>query len=237
MTNARIASSIGPARAEARHPRGLAAQAGLTLINWPAQSRAGRGHNRLPPGRLLAHFFRTGMDQEGLQRVDLTRSPTLVNSRYVRTPAIALVTGPRAFTDTRYWVDAYPLRQFNAGEDNEKCRSTISGGRSIAARGPSEGKPSLSMQGGPRSSPLPLHVRDQSPLRPGVAVDVALGRLDGAMAGEELDVAQAASRAMNVAGGEGDEAAPPGASVSRLYQESLGLTDVGPIAHSDGGYG
>ena len=81
-----------------------------------------------------------------------------------------------------------------------KCRSTISGGRGIAARGPSEGKPSLSMQGGPRSSPLPLHVPNQSSLRAGGAVDVAFGRLDGAMAGEELDVAQAAS---NVARGDG----------------------------------
>jgi hypothetical protein len=33
-------------------------------------------------------------------------------------------------------------------------------------------------------SPLHLHVTNQPPLRPGIAVDVALCRLDGAMAGE-----------------------------------------------------
>jgi hypothetical protein len=53
----------------------------------------------------------------------------------------------------------------------------------------------------------PLHVTDQPPLRPGVAVDVAFGRFDGAMASEQLHVAQTAARAMNVAGGEDDEAA------------------------------
>jgi hypothetical protein len=37
--------------------------------------------------------------------------------------------------------------------------------------------------------PLPLHVPNQSSLHAGVAVDVVFGRLDGAMAGEELDVA------------------------------------------------
>jgi hypothetical protein len=47
---------------------------------------------------------------------------------------------------------------------------------------------------------LPLKVRDQSPLRPGVPVDVAFGRLDGAVAGEQLHVAKAAARAMNAKG-------------------------------------
>jgi hypothetical protein len=57
---------------------------------------------------------------------------------------------------------------------------------------------------------LLLHVTDQPPLRPGVAVDVAFGRLDGAMPREQLHVTQTAARAMDVAGGEGDEAAPAG---------------------------
>jgi hypothetical protein len=43
-----------------------------------------------------------------------------------------------------------------------------------------------------------LHVTNQPPLRPCVAFDVAFGRLEGPMAGEELDVARAAS---NVTGG------------------------------------
>ena len=55
-----------------------------------------------------------------------------------------------------------------------------------------------------------LDVTNQPALCESVAVDVAFGRLDGAVAGEQLHVAQAAARAMNVAGGEGDEAAPAG---------------------------
>ena len=45
-------------------------------------------------------------------------------------------------------------------------------------------------------------------LSAGVAVDVALGRFDGSMACEQLHIAEAASRTMNVAGGDGDETAP-----------------------------
>ena len=62
----------------------------------------------------------------------------------------------------------------------------------------------------PAASASLLHVRDQSPLRAGVAIDVAFGSLDGTMPREQLHVAQAAARAMNVAGGDGDEAAPAG---------------------------
>ncbi len=46
------------------------------------------------------------------------------------------------------------------------------------------------------------------PLRTGVAVDISFGRLDGSVAREKLNVAQAASGTVNVAGGDGDEAAP-----------------------------
>jgi hypothetical protein len=42
-------------------------------------------------------------------------------------------------------------------------------------------------------------------LRPRVGVDAAFSRLDG----EQLDVAQAAARAMNVAGGDSDELRRP----------------------------
>ena len=53
-------------------------------------------------------------------------------------------------------------------------------------------------------------VRNQSPLRVGVAVDVALRRLDRPMPREQLHVAQAAAGAVDVAGGDRDEAAPAG---------------------------
>ena len=53
-----------------------------------------------------------------------------------------------------------------------------------------------------------LYVANQLPLRAGVAVDVALGRLDGSVACKQLHVAQAAAGAMDIAGGDRDEAAP-----------------------------
>src|SRR5208282_4826686 len=68
---------------------------------------------------------------------------------------------------------------------------------------------------------IPLYVRDQSPLRAGVAIDVALRRFDGAVPREQLHVAQAASRAMNVAGGDGDEATPAGMRRAALEAELL----------------
>ena len=55
-----------------------------------------------------------------------------------------------------------------------------------------------------------LNIRDQSPLRAGVAVDVAFGGFDRSMPREQLHVAQAAAGAMDVAGRDRDEAAPPG---------------------------
>jgi hypothetical protein len=55
-----------------------------------------------------------------------------------------------------------------------------------------------------------LHVTHQPPLRSRVAVDVAFGRFDGTVSSEQLHVAQATSRAINVAGGDGDETAPTG---------------------------
>ena len=62
---------------------------------------------------------------------------------------------------------------------------------------------------------------DQLPLRAGVAVDVALGRPDRPVPREQLDVAQAAARAMDVAGGDGDEAAPAGVRRAALEAELL----------------
>src|SRR5271165_5329776 len=70
---------------------------------------------------------------------------------------------------------------------------------------------------------LSLNVGNQSPLRAGVAVDIALRRLDRTMPREQLDVAQAAAGAVDVAGGEGDEATPAGmrraALVAQLLEE------------------
>lgn len=57
---------------------------------------------------------------------------------------------------------------------------------------------------------LRLDETHELPLRPSIPVDITLGRLDGPMAREQLNVAQAASRAMNVTGGDGDEATPSG---------------------------
>jgi hypothetical protein len=78
-----------------------------------------------------------------------------------------------------------------------------------------------------------LNVRNQSPLRAGVPVDVALGRLDGAMASEQLHVAQAAAGAMDVAGGDGDETAPARidfdrASCCERARKAQTITGAGP---------
>jgi hypothetical protein len=48
---------------------------------------------------------------------------------------------------------------------------------------------------------------EQLPLPAGVAIDVTLRRLDGAMSGKELNVAKTATRPVNVSGGDGNEAA------------------------------
>src|SRR5450631_4036394 len=48
---------------------------------------------------------------------------------------------------------------------------------------------------------------DQLPLPASVAVDVAFRRLDRAMSGKELNVAQTATRPVNVSGGDSNEAA------------------------------
>jgi hypothetical protein len=61
-----------------------------------------------------------------------------------------------------------------------------------------------------KEEPWPSDVPNQFSLGAGVAVDISLGRLDGSMACEQLHVAQAASRAVNVAGGHGNEAPSPG---------------------------
>jgi hypothetical protein len=66
------------------------------------------------------------------------------------------------------------------------------------------------MNGGWVITVRPLNVRNQSPLRAGVAVDVALRRLDRTMPREQLHVAQAAAGAVDVAGRHRDEAAPSG---------------------------
>src|ERR1700684_938626 len=72
-----------------------------------------------------------------------------------------------------------------------------------------------------RRCALPLNVRDQSPLSAGVAVDVAFGRLDRTMPGEQLHITQAAAGAVDVAGGDRDEAAPPGVRRAALVAELL----------------
>jgi hypothetical protein len=54
-----------------------------------------------------------------------------------------------------------------------------------------------------------LQQPNQPPLPVRVAVDVTFRRLDGRVPGEQLDVTQAASGAMDVAGRRRDECAPP----------------------------
>jgi hypothetical protein len=85
----------------------------------------------------------------------------------------------------------------------------------------------------PRTVRLPLDVRNQSPLRAGVAVDVALRRLDRTMPREQLYVTQAATGAVDVAGGDRDEAAPPGMRRAALVAELLEQRDE-PIDHAVG---
>src|ERR1700677_4316721 len=53
-----------------------------------------------------------------------------------------------------------------------------------------------------------LYVANQLSLRARIAVDVALSRFDGSMTREQLHIAEAASRTMNIASGDGDETAP-----------------------------
>ena len=67
----------------------------------------------------------------------------------------------------------------------------------------------------------PLNVRNQAPLGAGVAVDVALGRFDRPMSREQLDVAQAAAGAVDVAGRHRDEAAPSGVRRAAFVAELL----------------
>jgi hypothetical protein len=56
----------------------------------------------------------------------------------------------------------------------------------------------------------PLYVANQLSLGAGVSVYISLGRLDGPVAREQLDVAQAAAGSMDVARRNSNEAASPG---------------------------
>jgi hypothetical protein len=60
---------------------------------------------------------------------------------------------------------------------------------------------------------------DQVPLSARVAVDVALSRLDGSVPGEQLDVAQAATAAVDVSRGGGDEGSSAGVRRASLEAE------------------
>ena len=71
----------------------------------------------------------------------------------------------------------------------------------------SQGWPALSR---PEANARALDVADQFPLRAGIAVNITFGGFDGAMPREQLNVAQAAAGAMDIAGRDRDEAPPPG---------------------------
>ena len=75
-----------------------------------------------------------------------------------------------------------------------------------------------------------LNVTDELSLAAGVAIDVAFGRFDGSVAREQLDVAQAASGAMDIAGGDRDETPSPGMRRAPLKTEFFEKGDE-PVDH------
>jgi hypothetical protein len=77
----------------------------------------------------------------------------------------------------------------------------------------------------------PSQQADQSPLAAGVAIDVALSRLDGSVPGQQLDVAQAAAAAVDVARRGGDEGSSAGVRRASLEAE-LSEQRRKPIDHA-----